>query len=181
MQRRWVVFDLDGILVQEGKSENADLDSIRIKYRSYLNGKLVRNWITKRYGLDDFLIWCDSKFNWCVWSCGKPGYVSQVTKTFPGNPRLVWDWTECERFNRVVCKPLKKIMSTYDVSEEDVILIDDSLRNGVYNGDNFLLFPPFDMKKDDFLFRLKRALSFADRVGDLRKTRKFLKNMFSSK
>jgi hypothetical protein len=149
----------------------------RIKFKKYdsFDDEEESLWLTMRHGLDDFISWCDDQFTWCIWSTGKPDYVRKVVDLLPRKPKIIMDWTSCERRNYKVFKPIKRIMEKHGISEENIVMVDDTKEMGVDNPENFLHFPKFNKNKiDGGLYELRKALKYAKRSGDMRRVKSYV-------
>jgi len=116
-----VVLDLDGTLVYS--SDNKIRDSECIMFED-MHGDMIKMWVCKRPGFNEFLDECFKHGNVGVWSMGQSGYVNAVVSLFPQKPIFVYNWCHCDRdsrrINGIIFKRLKNIPC-----DGRIIMIDD--------------------------------------------------------
>lgn len=112
-----IVLDLDGTLVYSSKKSKGP--SQKIKYRD-VHGDIVKFWVHKRPGFDEFLQQCFEKSKVGVWSMGQPEYVKAIVSLFPQTPIFVYSWWECDRAGGKIFKRLNNIPHV-----GNIIMIDD--------------------------------------------------------
>jgi hypothetical protein len=152
------VLDLDSTLVHTFGNDYTwkfiDFDeNKRLKDRVFdIKFSGVFKWGTIRPGTEKFLNTCFEVFDMVgVWSAGTYDYVHKIVdEIFPRSPDFVWTKDDCvpsiysqdedhnENINKVVQKPLEKLLLHYpDINPKQILIFDDYLdvceQNALYH------------------------------------------------
>lgn len=156
--KKILILDVDQTLIQSEYIKGTAKEKVEQKFKKELerfeNFKVCDNeYLTfVRPYIRDFIKFCFEHFNVIIWSSATPDYLQEILEylVYPiGYPVQVLSRVDCyvDNFNYV--KELTYITTTYNVTLDDVVAVDDQVSSYPTKFDNVLKIPAFFIYSSD--------------------------------
>ena len=150
-----IILDIDNTLMDSEskkkiyfKKPNSIFFGIKNYSRPYLIKFIKQCFKTFSY----VAIWTAASKDWAN------NFINNILHMKRNDFLFVWDISQCSSKNSYYCKPLKKVWIKYpQFNNTNSFIIDDRIKNNVFNKKNFLLIPSYSINlgnKDNTLLQL---------------------------
>jgi len=156
--KKILVLDIDQTLIQseyiKGKSQEKVEQQFKKELERFENFKVCNNeYLTfVRPYIRDFIKFCFEHFNVVIWSSATLDYLQEILEylVYPIDyPLQVFSRIDCYRDNLHYVKHLELIKNIYDVTADDIIVVDDQVSPYPSKFENVLQIPAFFIYSSD--------------------------------